>query len=362
MESGEPGGGGAQAAVQQTVVGLFEDTIDAEKALVALKKAHHDADRVSLMVRDKEAEAAGAEGAGAVARALVATALNAVGGWLHGLASLIVPERGTYLVAGPMGAALAGISTADVRPQGAGDASSYVAASDLNVDSLRRTLTEFGFAAEEATYLEHRLDAGAALVAVTSDEPPATQAIRRLFADHDAVYLGLAQTDTGFFEETEALLAAPPEASSGGDVVVADAVAPLVRVSQAGGSPEAVALCHRDVVDAHGHAVGLVEDVLAEPGDPHTTAGAEPPQTVARYLVIGFGGLLGLGRHRVAVPVPLADLTTDPIRLAADREVLRRGPAYNDDVPFSRREEQAVGGYFDVAPYWLPSEESTPTP
>jgi hypothetical protein len=347
--SATPAAGGT--AARRTVVGLFEDTIDAEQALLALRKANHAADIVSLVVRDKAAEEnEGPDRAGAVARAIVATALGAVGGWLQGLAELIVPERGTYLVAGPIGAALAGISAA--RDQGR-TAWSYAAASDLTADSLLRTLTDFGFGPEEANYLEHRLAAGSALVAVTTNDPDSLQSTRRIFADHDAVYIGLAETDPGLFAEAEALLAAPPEASSGGDVVVTDAVAPLRRVTVAGGPAEAAALCDRDVVDTRGGEAGIVEDVLVETIDPDGPLGPEPPRLVPRYVVVGFGGVLGLGRRRVAVPVELADLATDPLRLNVERDILHRAPAYDDDAPFSRREEQALYGYFGLRPYWL---------
>ena len=350
--NGDPTPTAAGTGARRTVVGLFEDTIDAEQALLALRKANHAADVVSLVVRDKAAEESGGgtDRAGAVARAIVATALGAVGGWLQGLAELIVPERGTYLVAGPIGAALAGISAArDQRRTGP----SYAAATDLTADSLLRTLTDFGFSPEEATYLEHRLAAGSALVAVTTNDPSSLQSTRRIFADHNAVHIGLAETDPGLFAEAEALLAAPPEESSGGDVVVTDAVAPLRRVSLEGGAAETAALCNRDAVDARGEAVGIVEDVLVEEIDPDGPRGPEPARVVARYVVVSFGGVLGLGRRRVAVPAELADLAADPLRLDVDRDVLQRAPAYDEDGPFSRREEQANYGYFGLHPYWL---------
>ena len=54
-KAGETTGFGSSTA-RNTVVGVFEGTIDAEQALLALRKAHHDAERVSLVVRDKAAE------------------------------------------------------------------------------------------------------------------------------------------------------------------------------------------------------------------------------------------------------------------------------------------------------------------
>lgn len=326
-------------AARRTVVGLFEDQIDAEQAILALRKADHVADHVSIVVRDKAADGGrGADRTGAVARALVDTSLDSVGDWLHGLAALVVPERGTFLVAGPIGAALAGI--------GAGEGGTGEDAATPGAGGLLRTLAEFGFAADEATYLEHRLVVGVSLIAVTTDDRGVGQATRRLFADQNAVHIGMASTDARFLEQAEALLHAPPERSSGGDVVVTDAVAPLRRLAVDGGSTVAAALLHRSVVDDTGEAIGKVEEVLEE-GD----ARAGDPATV-RYLVVGFGGLLGLRHHRAAVPVERADLEADPIRLRLAKPVLQRAPAFDEHAPFSRREEFALYAYYGLNPYW----------
>jgi hypothetical protein len=354
MDAGEATAAHAEQAPvsRQTVVALFEDTIDAERALVALRKADHDAERVSLLVRDKNAdEESGADRAGAVARAVVATALDAVGGWLQGLASLIVPERGTFLVAGPIGAALAGKRDGSSETVIAATAVA-TSASDLAGGGLLRTLGDFGFSAEEATYLEHRLAAGVALVAVTANDEAASQATRRLFADHDAVYIGTARTDSRLLAEAEALLGAPPEVAAGGDVVVTDAVARLRRVGEQGGSARSKALCERPVVDEAGEELGRIEEVLVESVDATGPTGPEPEREVVRYVVVGFGGVLGLGRRHVAVPAPLLDLDAHPIRLRTDKKVLQRAPAYDEGAPFSRREERAVSAYFGTPPYW----------
>ncbi|MDP9365800.1 MAG: PRC-barrel domain-containing protein, partial [Chloroflexota bacterium] len=229
-----------------------------------------------------------------------------------------------------------------------GDAG-YAATTDLSSSGLLRTLLEFGFSHDEATYLEHRLAAGVTLIAVTTNDPAGLQTTRRLFADHDAVHIGLAQTDARFFQEAEALLNAPPEASSGGEVVVTDAVAPLRHVGTDGGSPVAAALRQRGVVDETGEEVGKIEDVLEDEAGP---GGGNTHRTI-RYLVVGFGGVLGLGRHRVAVPASFADLQSNPIRLTLEKDVLQRAPKFDEDAPFSRREERTVCAYFGCDPYWL---------
>lgn len=333
-----------------TVLGLFDDTIDAEQTLVALRREERPAEQVSVLVRDRAADAgSGPERHGEVARAVVANALNAVSGWLLGLAALIVPENGTYLVAGPIGAALAGVGTIDehIRQRSQDDAGNDpTGVTDLPAGGLKRTLTEFGFRSDEATYLQSRLAAGSALIAVTASDPNQLQATRRLFADHSAVHIGQAQTGESIVAEAQELLAAAPEDSSSGDLVVADAVAPLIHLCAAAIDTPRPRTCGARVVDHHGEDVGDLEELFAD-----SMPGSEPP--TVRYALVGFGGLLGILRHRIAVPVEQIDLQTDPVRLAVSKDVLRRAPTYNPDIPFSRREEMAINAYFGTTPYWL---------
>lgn len=340
------------APCRHTVVALFEDTIDAEHAMVALRKSDHPAEQVSLLVRDRDAEDGNGGNPTEVARALVATALDAVGSWLLGLAALIVPERGTFLAAGPLGAALAGSSAAHERAVALAEATNAAEATDVHTGALIHTLVDFGFSDDEAAYLENRLAAGSTLVAVTTEEDGQLQTTRRVFAAHDAVHIGMAETDQKIAVEAAALLAATPEVSSDGDVFVTDAVAPLHRLcDDEGTGAHAAALrafCGAEVVDSAGHEAGTVDDVLAEANhDPAATA-----VFAARYLIVRYGGVLGIGRRHVAVPFADARREGDTVHLAVDKETLHRAPSFDPDAPFSRREEQATSAYFGRAPYW----------
>jgi hypothetical protein len=210
-------------------------------------------------------------------------------------------------------------------------------------------LTEFGFRPDEATYLQNRLAAGSALIAVTSSDAEQLQATRRLFADHSAVHIGQAQTHDHIATEAEELLTVPPEEAMSGDVVIADAVAPLLRLCHTPGpgvgTPTA---CGAQVLDARGEEVGEIEDILAT-----GPVGEGEPASTPRYVVIGYGGLLGILRHRSAVPADQVDLTVDPVRLTITKEIVRRAPSYDPDLPFSRREEMAINAYFGTTPYWF---------
>jgi PRC-barrel domain protein len=342
---GEPA---PETTPRQTVAALFDDTMDAEQALAALRK-DESTERVSLIVRSA---ATGDERPPVdLAQALVARALDAVGAWLSGLAQLVVPDRGEYLVAGPLGAALVAAGAPSASGSGGAERISGEGTSP-QPDLVRGVLTAFGFGDDEATYLERRLEAGAALIAVTDDRHDAVQDVQRLFADHAAVYLGLAHTDARLVDQVEALLADAPQLIPSGDVIIADAAAPLHKAS----SPEAplavAALIGRPVLDERDDAVGDIDDVLFEAP---AVAAAKP---VPRYLIVGTGGLLGVGRTRVAVPASITVTLDDGrIRVAASAEAIHNAPAA-DQAPFSRRDEQATHRHFDTAPDWAADRAS----
>ncbi len=335
---------------RQTVVGLFDDHIDAEQALLALRKATGHPEQVSLIVRDREAEAQGAlEHRGDVTRVLVATALDAVGGWLQGLASLIVPRRGTFLVAGPIGAALTELPLADSTFNKAG----LPADSRDDADSLRLNMAiqQFGFSADEADYIERRLEAGTALIAVTTPDEGSFRNARRLFAENSAVHIGRAFTDDKLALDLIAITARSARHTSSGAVVVADSVAPLRHRCTAEDAGLGEPLCGATLIDANDEAFGTIDDILIDDSDAEEGV---PP--LNRYIVVRFGGVFGLGRRHVPVPASLVDLTVDPPRLRIAHASVAAAPSINADQAFSRHEEEAICRYFDVPCYWNENE------
>lgn len=347
--SGEATRAVAQGEAASTVVALFEDAIDAEHALVALRKANQSANRVSLLVHNRQ-DAKHEADAVDVARDIVAVALGAVANWLTGLAELIVSERGRYVVAGPMGAALTGsgqtgggVAPGDVRNEASGD---------LAADRLLWVLTEFGLGAQEADYVDNRISAGATLVGITVTDRDELEATRRVFGDHDAVYIAVVPTDSGVLEATGALLERVPDLKDDGDVVIVDVAS---RVRPATDNDGLGGLRDLELTLGDSDGTCRVDRVLVEDISIDQTAGDDTPRkrVALRYVVVSFGGMLGLGRHRVAVPAALVDLTADPPRLNVDRDTLQRAPECDEDVPLSRTLEEQIFRYFDVTPYWM---------
>lgn len=334
------GTGATVSAIRYSVVALFEDTLDAERVLVALRKADFAPEYISLLVC--AATDGDSDQATVVARSLVDSSLETVGGWLRGLVALIVPERGAFLVAGPIGAALAGIRGDDDEPP----SDTGRTLPRHSGSGLQHTLGDFGFGEDEAAYLEHRVVAGSALVGITTTGTDGILAVRRIFADDNAVHIGVAQAEASFIAEAEAMLAASPEESSGGDVLITDAVARWIRLGDADDPLGRANVSGTPVVDRDGVEAGGVDDLLAEP------AKRDESQPTVRYVVIGFGGLFGIGRHHVPVPLELVDLDATPIRLNMDKATLDGAPSYGADEPFSRREERQTCAYFGVTPYW----------
>jgi hypothetical protein len=324
---GEQNGEGAM----RTVIGLFEDTIDAQRALGALRKAEYQPDQISFIVRDETGEQnLDEDGPGAVARAVIASALETVGTWLQGLAELIVPNRGAFLVSGPLGAA---VTTAQVRE--------LPAETTLQEEQmLREAFIRFGFADEEAGYLERRLVAGNMLIAVTYGDDSEQSAIQTMLSEYEAVHVVAAESDNWVAGPISELL----RASSAPSALVADIALPFLRLCANGGHDA----CGAEVADQNGEESGKIEELLAD--EPAADSGGDAPRI--RYAVIGYGGILGLGRHLVALPVQLINLNEQPARMTIDRDALQQAPEFDEDTPFSRSEERQLFTHFDITPDW----------
>jgi hypothetical protein len=319
----------------RTVAGLFEDTIDAQRALGALRKVGYQPDQISFIVRDESAESGEDDaGPGAVARAVIASALETVGSWLQGLAELIVPNRGAFLVSGPLGAAVTSAQITELSPAARQEPA---AASGGDGRMLRDAFDRFGFSEDESGYLERRLVAGNMLVAVTFGGDDDQLSVQTVLAAHEAVHIVAAESEQWVTEPIPALL----EASDDTPAFIADFSVPFRRLCDEDGHNS----CGSDVIDRYGEECGKIDELLAN----QSVGDAEP---LLRYAIIGFGGILGIGRRQVALPIELVDLTTQPAQLSIDQALLQGAPEFDRETPFSRSEERQVFTYFGLPVYW----------
>lgn len=341
--------------VLRTVIALFDDILDAEHALTVLRKSDQPSDQISVILRERVISAeSGVPQQTVLARVIASSALDAVAGWLQGLASLILPDRASYLVAGPIGAVLATIR--DARPL-ASASDTDASRPDSSSRQLARAFTAFGFSRDESHYLEQRVVAGSPLIAITSSDAENLRVAHRAFSRHTAVHLGLARTENSINRTAARLLLTGPQ--GGGTVVIADAIAPLRRLTEGTLADRTqIDMIGRDVVTVTGDMVGSVSDVLyetrlADDADAHPGVEPQRDQVIARYIVIQFGGVLGLGRHRVALPTPLVVKTNwDVVVVSCTRDEVQTAPRYDDISPLSRQDEVTMCTHFGVPLYW----------
>ncbi len=341
--------------VLRTVIALFDDILDAEHALSVLRKSDQPSEHISVILRERVITTReGLPRQTVLSRVIASSALDAVGGWLQGLASLILPDRASYLVAGPIGAVLATIR--DARPVGP-RAESDATRSANSSHQLARAFTSFGFSRDEAMYLEQRVVAGSPLIAITSSEADNLRNAHQAFSKHTAVHLGLARTERSINRTAARLLVTGPHA--GGTVVIADAIAPLKRATDGEVDEQPYAdLIGRDVVTVTGEMIGTVSDVLYETrlGDESDTPNGielQRAETVPRYFVVQFGGVLRVGRQRVALPTPVVVKTNwELIIVSATREEVQSAPRYDDLSPLSRQDEVTICTHYGVPLYW----------
>jgi hypothetical protein len=145
-------------ASEQTAIGIFNFSDEAERAVTGLQQAGFSEEDISLTMLDIQqartlADEAGGSGSAQASRgALAGSAVGGLAGLLVGAGALVVPGLGALLVAGPLAGALTG---AVVGAAGGG---------------LAATLGGLGVPDEQARWYEAELRRGGTLVAVRSGD------------------------------------------------------------------------------------------------------------------------------------------------------------------------------------------------
>lgn len=349
----------------RTIIALFDDTIDAEHALTDLRKSDQPSEGISVILRERVLDPdPNVRYETVLSRVIASSALDAVSSWLEGLASLILPDRASYLVAGPIGAVLATIR--DVRDSTNNIGNGRRDDSRDSSRQLSRALASFGFSADECHYLEARVVAGSPLIAVTSNTASRLRQAHKTFSGWDAVFIALAHTESSIHQTATRLLQTGPD--GGGSVVIADAIAPLRRVANdPNWRNHAIDLRGRVAVSSTGELLGTVVDVLFEyhasdPGIGFPKGAADLDGITVRYVLVQVKGMLGLGRFRVAVPASISDTSSWSVRINTTRRELQTAPRFDDLAPLSRQDEVTISNHFDVPKYWqaTPDEHTEP--
>lgn len=338
-----------------TLTALFDDIIDAEQALMQLRRSQQPAGQVSVILRERVLDQhAQTPHRTVLSEVVQRSSLEAASKWLQGLVSLVLPDRATYLAAGPIGMILSTIQESVVPIE---DDENGIGDRPAPTRQLTRTLQAFGFKRDEASYVEQRVVIGSPLIAATSEDVETLRDVHRIFSHNTPVYLGLARTDRSVFTRASRLVTTGPRGS--GSVVIADAVSPLVHLT----TTPSLAGTQRDLRgriahSQYGEIMGRVTDMLYEPEpdsipDDFIVPGVTDHQFLLRYIIIRLGGRLGLGRQRIAVPAERVAFQGNDIVVRITHEEMVAAPRFDGNTTLSRQDEVTIRRHFDEPFYWI---------
>lgn len=343
-----------------TLTALYDDIIDAEQTLVQLRRSHQPANQISVILREKVLVPDRQKPYRAVLSEVVArSSLEAASAWLQGLVSLVLPDRATYLAAGPIGMILSTIRESGM-PIDDDDAGRIVSRPAPN-RQLTQTLQAFGFNRDEAAYMEQRVVLGSPLVAATCESIETLREIHRIVSQNTPVYVGLTRTDVSLSARASRLVTTGPRST--GSVVIADAVSPLVHLATAPGLERTARdLAGRIVHSRYGEVMGRVTDALYEP-EPDVVPenlrvpGISDEHLLLRYLIVRLGGRLGLGRQRIAIPAERTSFRGHDIIVRITHEEMVAAPRFDETTTLSRQDEATIRRHFEEPFYWITEPE-----
>lgn len=124
-----------------------------------------------------------------------------------------------------------------------------------------------------------------------------------------------------------------------------DEIATLVRLSDTGltlADPEAD-IRGTTVVDRDGEEVGTVDDLFIDEAERRM-----------RFLEIGSGGFLGIGKEKRLIPVDAVTEIDEHIHINQERSLIAAGPGYDPELkPIPERPDiEEIYGHYGVIPFW----------
>ncbi len=101
-----------------------------------------------------------------------------------------------------------------------------------------------------------------------------------------------------------------------------------------------------DVVNSNGEDLGKIEDIMIDFNEGRIA-----------YVVLSFGGFLGIGDKLFAVPMEAMTLDTEneQVIFDVDKDRLKNAPGFNkDNWPLTPNQEwvDSVYSYYNINPYW----------
>ncbi|MDX2004798.1 MAG: PRC-barrel domain-containing protein [Meiothermus sp.] len=98
----------------------------------------------------------------------------------------------------------------------------------------------------------------------------------------------------------------------------------------------------QEVVDSGGERLGRVDELLVDVA-----------QRKVRFLQVGSGGFLGMGREHFLIPVDAVEVVgEDAVRVGLSRQRVAESPEYSADLVPDEDFYRSVYDYYGYMPYW----------
>jgi hypothetical protein len=81
-------------------------------------------------------------------------------------------------------------------------------------------------------------------------------------------------------------------------------------------------------------------------------------ELIPRYIIVRFGGVLGVARQRVAIPGERVDVSDDGVVVEITHEELVSAPRFDALTPLSRQDEATIRRHFSAPFYWINGTET----
>ena len=95
------------------------------------------------------------------------------------------------------------------------------------------------------------------------------------------------------------------------------------------------------VIDSDGQDIGKVDGLLVD----------ETEKRV-RFLEVGSGGFLGIGKSKRLIPVDAVTSIDDDVHVDMDREHIGNSPEYDPEVVPAPEFYPSIYGYYGYSPFW----------
>jgi sporulation protein YlmC with PRC-barrel domain len=123
-----------------------------------------------------------------------------------------------------------------------------------------------------------------------------------------------------------------------------DQIGRLVRLSETSQTvaDPAADVRGRTVVDSDGAEIGTVDDLLVD-----------DRENKVRFLRIGEGGLLGIGKQHYLVPVDaVVAVEPDRVRISRNRAEMAEVPPYDPELEYRPDYYAGLYGWWGYPPFW----------